>query len=176
MTTDTTHVTRGSAFSDYAARRLVVALPPPYDEACEQFETLVPEADLHRFYQLGSWNAALELAEINGPHGFMRYHRTDVCALMAGSQSLWKATQYFIGDHTVAERAFREHAAAVLSAPLPVLIYADPDGNTQLAVDQPSLLFGCYGTSQIAEVGGELDARLAQLITLLGGDVPPQLS
>jgi len=25
------------------------------------------------------------------------------------------------------------------------LIYADPDGDTQLAVDQPSLLFASYG-------------------------------
>ena len=168
-------MTTDSAFIDHPARRLVVTLPRPYDAACEHFETLVPEADLHRFYQLGSWKATLELAEINGPHGFMRYYRSDVCALMAGSQSLWKATQYLMGNHTIAERAFREDASAVLHAPLPSLIYADPDGDTKLAVDQPSLLFDSYGNPQIAEVGRELDARLAQLITLLGGDVPPQL-
>ncbi|MFB8036887.1 hypothetical protein ACFC5Z_28925 [Streptomyces sp. NPDC056004] len=79
------------------------------------------------------------------------------------------------GDHTIAERAFREDAPAVLHTPLPSLIYADRDGDTKLAVDQPSLLFYSYGNPQIAEVGRELDARLAQLIALLGGDVPPQL-
>ena len=155
---------------------LIVTLPRPYDAACEHFETLVPEADLQRFYQLGSWNATLELAEINGPHGFMHYYRSDVCALMAGSQSLWKATQYLIGNHTIAERAFREDASAVLHAPQPCVIYADPDGDTKLAVDQPSLLFDSYDNKHITEVGRELDARLAQLITLLGGDVPPQLT
>ncbi|MFF2361163.1 hypothetical protein ACFVU0_00330 [Streptomyces sp. NPDC058122] len=160
---------------DHPARRLVVTLPLPYDAACEQFETLVPEADLPRFYQLGSWKAVLELTEINGPHGFMRYYRSDVCALMAGSQSLWKATQYLMGNHAVAESAFREDASAVLHAPLPSLIYADPDGDTKLAVDQPSLSFDSYENPRIAEVGRELDAHLAQLITLLGGDVPPRL-
>jgi hypothetical protein len=124
------------------------------------------EADLHRFYQLGSWKATLELAEINGPHGFMRYYSSDVCALMAGSQSLWKATQYYVGNHTITERAFREDASAVLYAPMPALIYADPDGDTKFAVDQPSLLFNSYGSPQIIEVGHELDARLAQLIVL----------
>ena len=168
-------MTKDSTIIDHPARRLVVTLPRPYDAACEHFETMVPEADLRRFYQLGSWRATLELAEINGPYGFMRYDRSDVCALMAGSQSLWKATQYLIGNHTIAERAFREDASAVLHAPLPSLIYADPDGDTKFTIDQPSLLFDSYGSTEIAEVGRELDARLAQLITLLGGDVPAQL-
>ena len=86
-------MTTEGAFIDHPARRLVVTLPRPYDAACEHFETLVPEADLHRFYQLGSWKATLELAEINGPHGFMRYYRMDVTALMASSPSFWKATE-----------------------------------------------------------------------------------
>jgi hypothetical protein len=168
-------MTTDSTFIDHPTRRLVVTLPRPYDAACEHFEALVPEADLHRFYQLGSWKAALELAEINGPHGFMRYYGSDLCALMAGSQSLWKATQYFMGNHIIAERAFREDASAGLHAPLPSMIYADSDGDTKLAVDQPSLMFDSYGDPQIAEVGRQLDACLAQLITLLGGDVPAQL-
>jgi hypothetical protein len=160
---------------DHPTRRLVVTLARPYDEACEHFETLVPEADLARFYQLGSWNATLELAEINGPHGFMHYYRSDICALMAGSQSLWKATQYLMGNHVFVERAFRNDASAVLHAPLASLIYADPDGDTKFVIDQPSLLFDSYGDPQVAEVGHELDSRLAQLIMLLGGEVPSQL-
>ncbi|GAA1133361.1 hypothetical protein GCM10009630_34410 [Kribbella jejuensis] len=175
MTTDNALMTTDSVMIDHPTRRLVVTLPRAYDAACEHFETLVPEADLHRFYQQGSWRATLELAEINGPFGFMRYYRSDLCALMAGSPSLWKATQYLIGNHTIAERAFREEASAGLYAPMPCMIYADPDGDTKLAVDQPGLLFDSYGNPQIAEVGRELDARLAQLITLLGGQVLPHL-
>jgi hypothetical protein len=125
---------------------------------------------------MASWPATLELAEINAPHGFMRYYRSDITAVMAGSPSLWKATQYLMGNHTIAERMFRHDPSIMLHAPLRTLLYADPDGDTKLAVDQPSLLFASYGSPQIAGVGRELDALLAQLITLLGGDPPAQLA
>jgi hypothetical protein len=94
---------------------------------------------------------------------------------MAGSQSLWKATQYLMGNHTIAERMFRHDPSVMVHAPLQTLLYADPDGDTQLAIEQPSLLFASFDDSQIAEVGRELDTLLAQLITLLGGDPPLQL-
>ena len=160
---------------DHQSRRLVVALPAPYDEAREHYETLVPEVDLARFAKMASWQATLELAEINAPHGFMRYYRSDVTAAMASSQSFWKATQYLMGNHTIAERMFRHDPSVMLHAPLRTLLYADADGDTKLAVDQPSLLFASYHNPDIATVGKELDALLAKLITLLGGDTPPQL-
>ncbi|MFJ6564531.1 DUF302 domain-containing protein [Streptomyces sp. NPDC091412] len=168
-------MTTETAFIDHPARRLVVALPDPYDAAREHYEALVPEVDLPRFFQMASWQATLELAEINAPHGFMRYYRSDITAVMAGSPSSWKATQYLMGNHTIAERMFRHDPSIMVHAPLRTLLYADPDGDTKLAVDQPSLLFASYGNPRIADVGRELDALLAQLITLLGGDAPPQL-
>ncbi|MFD9124268.1 DUF302 domain-containing protein [Kitasatospora sp. NPDC059571] len=168
-------MTTDSRFIDHSARRLVVALPRLYDETIEEYETLVPEADLHRFYQMASWHAVQELAEINAPQGFMRYYRSDLTALMAGSTSLWKATQYFMGNHTIAERMFHYDPSAMLHAPLPIVLYADPDGDTKLAVDQPSLLLAGYDDPHIAEVGREFDVLLAELITRLGGDAPPQL-
>jgi Domain of unknown function DUF302 len=160
---------------DHPSRRLIVALPQPYDDARELYETLVPEEDSARFFQMASWQATLELAEINAPHGFMRYYRSDITAAMAGSQSLWKATHYLMGNHTIAERMFRHEPSVMLHAPLRTVIYADADGDTKFAVDQPSLLFASYGNPQIAAVGRELDALLVGLIELLGGDVPPQL-
>jgi hypothetical protein len=160
---------------DHASRRLVVALPALYDEAREQYETLVPEVDFARFAQIGSWQATLELAEINAPHGFMRYYRGDVTALMTGSTSRWKATQYLMGNHTIAERMFRHDPSVMLHAPLRTLLYADPDGDTKLAVDQPSLLFNSYGKREIADVGYELDGLLAQLLELLGAQPRAQL-
>ena len=165
-----------STVIDHSTRRLVVPLPQPYDAARERYETLVPEVDLARFYQMASWNATLELAEINAPHGFMRYYRSDITAAMAGSPSLWKATQYLMGNHTIAERMFRHEPSVMLHAPLRTLVYADANGDTQFAVDQPSLLFSSYGNPDIAAVGDELDALLAQLITLLGGAVPAELT
>lgn len=83
------------------------------------------------FRETGSWQATLELAEINAPHGFMIYYRSDVTAVMAGSPSFWKATQYLMGNHTIAERMFRHDPSVMLHAPLRTLLYADPDGDTK---------------------------------------------
>jgi uncharacterized protein (DUF302 family) len=168
MTTETTAV-------DHISRRLIVHLPRPYDEARELYETLVPEVDLARFGQLATWQATLELAEINAPHGFMRYFRTDVTAVMAGSASFWKATEYLMGNHTIAERMFHHDPAVMLHAPLRTLLYADPDGDTKLAVDQPSLLFASYNHPAITAVGEQLDQLLALLITTMAGNLPSAL-
>jgi hypothetical protein len=168
-------MTTRTATIDHPVRRLVIALPEPYDAAREHYETLVPEADSARFYQMASWQAVIELAEINAPYGFMRYARTDFTALMATSPSFWQATQYSMGNHTIAERMFRHDPSVMLHAPLRTLLYADADGDTKLAVDQPSLLFASYHNPDIAAVGEELDALLAALIEQLHGEVPHQL-
>lgn len=168
MTTRTTAV-------DHPSRRLIVALPQPYEEARDRYESLVPQVDIARFAEMASWQATLELAQTNAPHGFMLYYRSDITAAMTGSASSWKTTQYLMGNHTIAERMFRHDPSAMLHAPLRTVLYVDPDGDTKLTVDQPSLLFDSYDRPEIAAVGRELDALLAQLIALLGGDVPPQL-
>jgi hypothetical protein len=152
-----------------------VHLPHLYDEARELYETLVPEADLARFGQMANWQATLELAEINAPQGFMRYYRADVTAVMAGSASFWKATEYLMGNHTIAERMFHHDPAVMLHAPLRTLIYADRDGDTKLAVDQPSLLFASYHDQDIETVGYRLDYLLALLIITMDGDLPSEL-
>jgi hypothetical protein len=114
-------VTTVSSAVDHASRRLIVHLPHLYDDARELYETLVPEADLARFGQMANWQATLELAEINAPQRFMRYYRTDVTAAMAGSASFWKATEYLMGNHTIAELMFHHDPAVMLHAPLRTL-------------------------------------------------------
>ena len=52
---------------DHPCRRLVVGLPLPYEEAREQYETLVPEVDLARFLRTTSWQEVLEEAAVNAP-------------------------------------------------------------------------------------------------------------
>lgn len=162
--------------TEHPARRLDVPLPLPYDQAVRRYEELVPAADMARFGQLATWDAVLEQAEINAPHGFMIYWRTDVTAIMAGSTSGWKCTEYLMGNHTIAERMFRHDPAAMLYAPLRTLIYADPDGNTRFTVDQPSTLFDSFDNPAIAEVGRELDRLIADLLTTLGAPVPKELA
>jgi hypothetical protein len=168
--------TSGIRATEHPVRRLDVALPLPYDRAVRRYEELVPTADLARFGQLATWDAVLELAEINAPHGFMIYWRSDVTAMMAGSPSGWKCVEYLMGNHTIAERMFRHDPAAMLHAPLRTVIYADTEGNTRFVVDQPSTLFGSYGNPTIAEVGRELDRLVANLLTRLGAPVPEELA
>jgi Domain of unknown function DUF302 len=165
MSTDSTAI-------EHRSRRLVIALPGTYDDVRTHYENLVPEVDSTRFFQMASWPATLELAEINAPHGFMRYYRMDVTAIMASSPSFWKATEYLMGNHTIAERMFRHDPSVMLHAPLRTLLYADRDGDTKLAVDQPGPLFDSYDDAEIAAVGAELDDLLAQLIQRLGGQSP----
>ena len=169
-------MTTESAAVDHPSRRLVVALPDTYDNVRNHYETLVPEADSARFFQMASWQATLDLADINAPHGFMHYFRMDVTAIMASLPTFWQATQYLMGNHTIAERMFRHEPSVMLHAPLRTLIYVDPDGDTKLAVDQPSLLFESYARPEIATVGRELEALLARLIGQLGGEVSAQLN
>jgi hypothetical protein len=168
-------VTATNTAVEHPSRRLIVHLPRPYEEARELYETLVPEVDLARFGQMTTWQATLEFAAINAPHGFMRYYRGDVTAAMAGSASFWKATHYLVGNHTIAEGMFRHDPAVMLHAPLRTLIYADPDGDTKLAVDQPGLLFASYHNPDIETVGYRLDYLLALLIIDMGGDLPSEL-
>lgn len=159
---------------DHPSRRLLVALPDDYQQARRRYEALVPAIDPGAFARATSWDAVLAEAKAQAPHGFLRYFQTDVAPAMAGSGSSWPATEYLMGNHTIAERMYRHDPGVMLHAPLRTLIY-DGGTGTVLAVDQPSLLFGSYGNPAITAVGVELDGLLADLIELLDGDVPAVL-
>lgn len=167
-------MTRNSGVVDHPNRRLLVALPDSFERARERYEALVPVADLTVFASLPTWDEVVAEAKNQAPHGFLRYFSVDVTPTMAQSGSAWRATEYLMGNHTIAERMYRHDPAVMLHAPLRTLLYDGPQ-ETVLAVDQPSLLFASYGHPEIATVGLELDGLLATLIDLLGGDVPAQL-
>jgi len=119
-----------TATTTFQVRRLSVLLPLLYDRAIERFGELVPAVDLARFGQLANWDAVIEQAEINAPHGFMVYWQADVTAIVAGSGSGWKCTEYLMGNHVIAQRMFHHDPAAMLYAPLRVVIHADQAGDT----------------------------------------------
>ncbi len=162
--------------TEHLVRRLVVALPSTYDQARADFERLIPALDKSEFAAAGSWSAQVELAKQLAPLGFMRFFSIDVRDFMAGSASYAFATEYLVGNHTIAEATFRHNPAVMLHAPLRVLIYVGNDGRTYLTTDQPSLLFDSYGDERVSAVGQRLDAMVAEVITLLGADVPETLS
>ena len=163
------------SYVEHSSRRLIVALPESYDDARTRYEQLAPVVDSEAFAAAHTWQEVLAVAERNAPYGFMVYFRGDVTAAVAGSPSQWQATQYLMGNHTIAETMFRHDPSVMLHAPLRTVIYTDPSGATKLTVDQPSLLFASYGNPDITAVGEHLDALLARLIELLGAEVPASL-
>lgn len=159
---------------EHPNRRLLISLPDDYEQARTRYEALVPAVDMAAFAATSTWDEVLAEAKAQAPHGFLRYFRIDIAPTMLGSAATWPATQYLMGNHTIAERMYRHDPGIMLHAPLRTLLYESPDG-TVLAVDQPSLLFASYDKPEIASVGMELDALLATLIGLLGGDIPEEL-
>ncbi len=161
--------------TEHLSRRLVVVLPMSYDDARARYEAIVPTYDASAFAHAKSWNDTLDIAGVQAPHGFMLYARFDAAPMMVGSPSRGRATEYLMGNHTIAETMFRHDPGVLLHAPLRTLISAGDDDVTRFSVDQPSLQFASFGQPEIAAVGHRLDALLAGVIALLGGDVPEQL-
>ncbi|MFF3752378.1 DUF302 domain-containing protein [Streptomyces sp. NPDC002018] len=167
--------TPSDQYTEYPARRIDVLLPQPYDDAVRRYEELVPAIDLARFGVLGSWDAVREQAEINAPYGFMIFSKVDVTSLMATSPSGWKCSEYLMGNQVIAQRMYHHDPAVTLHAPLRTVLYADAEGRTHFAVDQPSSHFASYGRPEVTEVGLYLDGLLARLLALLGAEVPDLL-
>jgi hypothetical protein len=63
----------------------------------------------------------------------------------------------------------------MLYAPLRTAIYEDSSGATHFSIDQPSTRFASFGDPRITEVGRLLDAKLAELLSLLRLPVPAEL-
>lgn len=159
---------------EHLNRLLLVSLPDAYESAKDRYERIVPAVDLAAFAAATDWSEVLTEAKKQSAQGFLRYFQTDVAAAMMGSGTTWQATEYLMGNHTIAERMYRHEPSVMLHAPLRTLLYEGPRG-TVLAVDQPSLIFASYGNAAIAAVGRELDALLANLLELLGGEIPAAL-
>ena len=160
---------------EHSSRRLIIALPDSYDDARTRYEQLAPVVDNAAFAAAHSWQETLAVAERNAPHGFMVYFRGDVTAAVAGSPSQWQATEYLMGNHTIAERMFRHDPRAMLYAPLRTAIWEHTDGTAWFSIDQPSCHFSSLGVPEITQVGLELDRKLAALLEVLDVEVPAGL-
>jgi hypothetical protein len=160
----------------HTALRITVALNQPLSQAVARFEELVPAVDIDAFRQSRSWDETLELARTNAPLGLMRFWKLDYAAILAGSGTPGRSFGYLIGNQTIAEQMIRHEAEVVLYAPLRAAIYEGSDGSAFFVIDQPSALFGSFGSADITKVGRYLDALVATLLDALGADVPAELT
>ncbi|MEU4092852.1 DUF302 domain-containing protein [Streptomyces sp. NPDC026673] len=162
----------------YEVTRLDVPLPGSFDEAVRRYETLVPpyrEAKTLRIVESGgSWESALAQAERNAPHGFMIFWRNAGTALMSLAGDRTPFIMYLMGNYAIAERMFRHDPSAMMHAPLRTEIYQGPDG-PRFVIDKPSSHFDSFGSAEIAQVGLELDRKVADLFALMEAPVPAGL-
>jgi hypothetical protein len=82
------------------------------------------------------------------------------------------STTYLMGNHTIAVRMLRIDPTVMIYAPLRTLICTGSGGNALFVVDQPSTQSDSFGSDEIAEIGRELDRKLAVLLAHLDAPVP----
>jgi uncharacterized protein (DUF302 family) len=161
--------------ANQTVRRLAIPLGMPYEESVLAFERTIPKLDVEPFRVLSDWNDVAKLADELAPLGFFCFHKIDIPPLMAQSGSSFACVEYLVGNHVIAERMYRYDPTVMLYAPLRLLIQADENGNGVLVLDQPSTLFEGFGDDRIAEVGRDLDAKVAGVVSALGAEPPAEL-
>jgi uncharacterized protein (DUF302 family) len=144
-----------------------------------RYEEAVPDLPLETVKDMvkrrAPWSEMLEFIDISSPYGFLIYFRNDVHPVMQLAGDHQDCVSYLMGNHTIAERMFRYDPRAMLYAPLRTLIWEDADGGAWFTADQPSTQFASLGIPEVAEVGAELDRRLANLLEGLSVPVPDAL-
>ena len=118
----------------------------------------------------------IDLIDARAPNGFLIYFRNDVHPVMRAAGDSADCIAYLMGNHLIAERIFRHDPRAMLYAPLHTVIWEDADRDAWFSADQPSTQFSSFGIPAVAEVGIELDRKLANLLDVLDVEVPAALT
>ncbi|WP_377273320.1 hypothetical protein [Peterkaempfera sp. SMS 1(5)a] len=177
-TATTTHP--ATHMSTRSVARLEIAVGEDYEQFRARFEQAVPALDRQRTLGLvaerAPWSAVLDLADENGPLGFMIYWKFEAQPLFGLAGDHARCTEYMMGNHTIAERMYRYDAGTLLYAPLRTTIHESPSGETVFAIDRPSDTFAALGRPEITQVGRELDRKVGTLLRHLGVPVPDELT
>lgn len=164
----------------HEVHRLSIEVAAPFEEFRDRYEQAVPEFDSRRFDRLiqgdAGWDDVLQATSEAAPHDFLIYWSRDFSSLMRMAGNRQRGAEYLMGNHTIAQRMYRHNPAIILYAPLRTAIYEDAAGGTWFTVDQPSTRFSSFDNSDIADVGVELDLKLAALLRQLGTPVPAVLT
>ncbi|MDX5562719.1 DUF302 domain-containing protein [Streptomyces sp. ID05-04B] len=164
----------------HEVRRLEVAVDLAFEEFRQRYEQAVLFFNPDHFGDLDpdrtDWAVIRRITDEQAPHDFLLYWRGEVDLMMRAAGHARCCTSYLMGNHTIAERMYRHNPGVMLYAPLRTTIYEDHDDQLWFSVDQPSTRFSSFDDPEIAEVGVELDGKLADLFTTLGLVVPAELT
>ena len=163
----------------YTANRLTVRVGPTLGEFQARYEQAVPFWPEDQVMALvdrqAPWQEMLALVTAAAPWGFLVYHKADATPVvrLAGDQA--SGVAYLMGNHTIMERMYRHQPAVLLYAPLHTVIWGDPDRSAYFTFDKPSDQVASFANPQVAEVGLELDQKMAALLDHLRVSVPDAL-
>ena len=160
--------------------RIEIAVEQPFDAFRQRYEDAVPAFDLSRYGALdphsANWDTICKITAEQAPHDFILYWRAETDLIMRFAGHSRRCTSYLMGNHTIAERMYRHNAGVMLYAPLRTSIYEDQEDQVWFSIDQPSTRFASFGDPEIANVGVDLDSKLAKLLTTLDLVVPAELT
>ncbi|MEV6101989.1 DUF302 domain-containing protein [Nocardia sp. NPDC051981] len=162
----------------YEVNRITIAVDATFEELRMRFEQLVPDIELDELSQLiatGDLERVKKYTEARTPNSFANFWTFDPTAMMALRGSAAQVVTYMVGNNLIAERMFRHDPGVMLYAPIRVAIYTDND-RTLVSFDQPSTRFDTFDDENVSAVGRLLDEKIAALLTLLGVEVPDELS
>ncbi|GIF78415.1 hypothetical protein Asi02nite_79330 [Asanoa siamensis] len=167
--------------SRYQAHRLRIPVAEPFAAFRARYEAAVPAVDYAalnaRIAASADWSEITTEVEAAAPWGFLRYWSSDDAPLMRLAHDPGDCVVYLMGNHILAERMYRYDQAAMLYAPLRAVI-ASRASETHFIIELPSATFGSFGAvgaDDIAEVGVELNHKLAALFDHLALPVPAVL-
>jgi Domain of unknown function DUF302 len=111
----------------------------------------------------------------HAPNSFVNFWTLDPMPMMRLAGHQRRAITYLMGNNVIAETMFRHDPGIILYAPLRTAIYEATTGRVHLSIDQPSTKFASFDDTRIAEVGAQLDGKVAELLRLMSLPVPPEL-
>jgi hypothetical protein len=159
--------------------RLDIPVQQSYDDFIHRFESAVPMLNRERVVELverkAPWSEVAADAAASAPHDFLLYWKLDLTPVMSLAGNRQRATEYLMGNHVIAETVYRHDPAVALYVPLRLAIYESDEG-TRFTIEQPSTVLSGLGRQEIAQVGIDLDRKLATLLTALNADVPAALT
>ncbi|HEY1468631.1 MAG TPA: DUF302 domain-containing protein [Candidatus Acidoferrum sp.] len=159
--------------------RFDIPIGEHYDDFRRMFESAVPLFNRERAVELverkAPWEEVVADVKAAAPHDFLLYWKLDLTPMMSLAGNTRRATEYLMGNHTIAETMYRRDPAVALYVPLRCAIY-EIDGQTRFVIEQPSTALASLGSPESTQGGIELDRKLAKLLAALSVNTPEILS
>jgi hypothetical protein len=162
----------------HLVNRFDVETDDTFDGLRRRYESLVPTidfAELTDVIETGDLERVQRYTADRAPHSFVNFWTFDPTPMMRLVGHRNRAITYMMGNNVIVETMFRHNPGVMLYAPLRTEIYEDASGRVHFSIDQPSSKFASFEDPRIAEVGSQLDAKLAALLRLLDLTLPDEL-